>query len=204
MTRQSSFRLLWRHTVQRRFSSRPAAAVDDAARFAAAEVAAAGPSGWTAAGAAGAGRSLAERYAALVASGMLRPDPHQEAVVQRLHRLSQDLVQHSQQVEAHRQRTAAYAQRRAALQLQLLPAEEARLLAEEDAAAADAASRLGSMRSWLSAALGAEEQAAGQQPQKRSPAQRRAVARARVERQLDEQLGPPPPPPAPPKGGYLM
>ena len=66
-----------------------------------AEVAAAGPAGWTAASVATAGPpgggSLAERYAALVAAGTLKPDPHQAACVQRLERLSHELRLHTQQ-----------------------------------------------------------------------------------------------------------
>jgi hypothetical protein len=64
-------------------------------------VASAGPAGWTAATVATAGPpgggSLAERYAALVAAGTLKPDPQQAACVQRLERLSHELRLHTQQ-----------------------------------------------------------------------------------------------------------
>ncbi|PRW45179.1 lactation elevated 1 [Chlorella sorokiniana] len=81
-----------------------------------------------------------------------------------------------------------------------MAAEEARLAAEEEAAAADAASRLGGMKSWLSAALGAPPQ---QAPVQRTKHQRAVLARAAVERQLDDRLGPAPAPPPAPKGVYL-
>ena len=101
-------------------------------------------------------------------------------------------------VEEHQREHAGYEAKRAALRPALMAAEEARLAAEEEAAAAEAASRLGGMRSWLSAALGAPEQPA---PVRRTKHQRAVLARAAVERRLDEQLGPPPPAPPAPKGG---
>lgn len=141
--------------------------------------------------------SLAARYDALVAAGTLRPDPQQAACIQRLDKLSRDLAEYTGAVEEHRQRHADYGRRRAALRRQLLPAAEARLLAEEQADAAAASPRLASLQSWLAAALGAPMAAPAQ---RRSAAQRRAVARARVERQLDEQLGAAPAPPPAPRG----
>lgn len=101
-------------------------------------------------------------------------------------------------VEEHQRYHAAYEAQRAALRPALMAAEEARLAAEEEAAAAEAASRLGGMKSWLSAALGAPEQPT---PVRRTKHQRAVLARAAVERRLDEQLGPPPPAPPAPKGG---
>lgn len=101
-------------------------------------------------------------------------------------------------VEAHQREHAAYEAKRAALRPALMAAEEARLAAEEEAAAAEAASRLGGMKSWLSAALGAPQQ---QAPVQRTRHQRAVLARAVVERQLDERLGPAPAPPPAPKGG---
>lgn len=100
-------------------------------------------------------------------------------------------------VEAHQREHAAYEAKRAALRPALMAAEEARLAAEEEAAAAEASGRLGGMKSWLSAALGAPQQA----PVQRTKHQRAVLARAAVERQLDERLGPAPAPPHAPKGG---
>lgn len=104
---------------------------------------------------------------------------------------------YSKRVEEHQLEHAAYEAKRAALRPALMAAEEARLAAEEEAAAAAAASRLGGMKTWLSAALGAPPQ---QAPVQRTKHQRAVLARAAVERRLDEQLGPAPAPPSAPKG----
>ncbi|KAL4438249.1 hypothetical protein ABPG77_010610 [Micractinium sp. CCAP 211/92] len=156
-------------------------------------------SGASPAGSSSGNGSLAARYAALVAAGTLRPDLEQAACIQRLDRLSKELAEYTAAVEDYRQRHAEYEERRAALRRQLLPAAEAQVLSEEEAEAAAASSRLAGLQSWLGHALGTPP--AG--PQRRSAAQRRAVARARVERQLNEQLGPAPAPPPSPKGVYL-
>lgn len=105
---------------------------------------------------------------------------------------------YTKRVEQHQREHAAYEAKRAALRPALMAAEEARLAAEEEAAAAEAASRLGSMKSWLSSALGAPQQ---QAPVQRTQHQRAVLARAAVERRLDEQLGLAPAPPPAPKGG---
>lgn len=105
---------------------------------------------------------------------------------------------YTKRVEEHQRQHAAYEAKRAALRPALMAAEEARLAAEEEAAAAAAASRLGGMKTWLSAALGAPQQ---QAPVQRTKHQRAVLARAAVERRLDEQLGPAPAPPPAPKGG---
>jgi hypothetical protein len=178
------------------------ATVQPVTATAAAELAAAGPSGHTAAAAAAAAASssLTDRYHQLVAAGTLQHDPAQEHCVRRLDRLSGELKLYTKLVEAHQREHAAYEAKRAALRPALMAAEEARLAAEEEAAAADAASRLGGMKSWLSAALGAPPQ---QAPVQRTKHQRAVLARAAVERQLDDRLGPAPAPPPAPKGVYL-
>lgn len=207
--------LLGRHAVHaRRFSAQPAAAAAAAlGGSAGTELASAGgPSGLLACtatgglsrpqgadpeGSSGGGSGLTARYAALVTSGMLRPDPQQAACIQRLDRLGRELEEHAAALDEHQKRQAEYERRREALRRQLMTGEEARLLAEEEAKAAAASSRLAGLQNWLGAALGAP---AEPPPPRRTPAQRRAVARARVERQLDERLGPAPAPPPAPKG----
>lgn len=206
--------LLGRHAIiARRFSTEraAAAAVAPSGSHSGELASAGGPSGLlactavgglgSASGASPAGSSsgtgsLAARYAALVAAGTLRPDPEQAVCIQHLDRLSKELAEYTAAVEGYRQRHSEYEEQRAALRRELLPAAEAQLLSEEEAEAAAASSRLAGLQNWLGTALGAPPVV----PQRRSAAQRRAVARARVERQLDEQLGPAPAPPPSPKG----
>lgn len=89
--RASAVLLLQRTGLSLAPRARSLASAQPVTATAAAEVAAAGPSGWTAASAASAGASLTDRYHQLVAAGTLQHDPAQEHCVRRLDRLGAEL-----------------------------------------------------------------------------------------------------------------
>jgi hypothetical protein len=147
--------------------------------------------------------SPAERYAALLAQGALRPDPEQARCVARLQILHEQLPAYAAAAAAHRTRLREHEERRVELAGRLREEERQALEVELASSAPEhrrgpATGWRGSLLDWAAGALGVARHPASARGL--SEEQRRSRVEARVADRVAEELEPPPPPPHAPRG----